>query len=319
LTTISATVIKASVGRHAPPLYSMILEYPLPIHAEYMTHRAFSKNSASLRAIPTKTVVKNIRKNPFTPIHWGKNQPGMRADEENSELVAVPRKDFIGRVFNLMKKLPPKEAYIEAMEAAIVYAESFAEANYHKQVVNRILSPYLHNRVMHSAVNIDNFYALRDHKDAEPHIHELAVRVKEAVATYGDPQFLDDGEWHLPWITTSEFYKHSIEDTKKVSVARCARVSYNLVTGEPSDFYKDLELYEKLIISKPVHASPTEHQAKPDFVKKFSKNTGRITWQNPDKHGNLTGWQQNRKFIVGETVPDQWLIDLQQKLTLEAA
>ncbi len=50
-----------------------------------MTHRQFSRNAASSRAIPVEKMIKMILDEPAEPIHWGKNQKGMQAKEELSE------------------------------------------------------------------------------------------------------------------------------------------------------------------------------------------------------------------------------------------
>ncbi|AUZ94810.1 hypothetical protein [Agrobacterium phage Atu_ph04] len=305
MTEISAKIICASMGEHAPPIYTAELVYPLPIHAEFMTHRAFSKNSASLRAIPTKSVIKQLQDNPFVPIHMGKNQSGMQADETNDQLVKVLRKDFLGRLFRLKEEVTVQEAWLRARDAAIEIAEAISDANYHKQVVNRILAPFLHNRVLSTGVSFDNFMGLRDHKDAEPHIRELAARLKEAIE-YAPVDYLHANQYHLPYITQHEKETLSIEHQIKISVARNARVSYNLTDGSKSTVQKDLELFERLAGSVPVHASPTEHIAMPDFIKSFNSKTGKITWMNPERHRNLTGWQQYRSFIPNDTFQDTW-------------
>ena len=46
-----------------------------------------------------------------------------------------------------------------------------------------------------------------------------------------------------------------------MSVARCARVSYMNHDGSKPDIQKDFDLHDKLVVMKPAHASPAEHQA----------------------------------------------------------
>ena len=43
---------------------------PRIILAEFNTHRLFSRNSASSRAIPFKKMVQSVLENPFIPIAW---------------------------------------------------------------------------------------------------------------------------------------------------------------------------------------------------------------------------------------------------------
>ena len=82
-----------------------------------------------------------------------------------------------------------------------------------------------------------------------------------------------------------------------MSVARCARVSYLTHDGQTPDYKKDLALYERLVGSSPLHASPAEHQATPDYV---VAGEHVYMWMNPHLHGNLNGYKQYRKMLAGE-------------------
>jgi len=82
---ITAKVIADSVFQ-GHRLTTLILEYPRFIHSEFMTHRVFSRNASSSRAIPVRTMLWQVIRNPAMPVHWGKNQPGMQAKEELSPL-----------------------------------------------------------------------------------------------------------------------------------------------------------------------------------------------------------------------------------------
>ncbi len=71
-----------------------------------------------------------------------------------------------------------------------------------------------------------------------------------------------------------------IEDLKKISAARCARVSYLTHDGN-RDIAKDVELCERLRADR--HLSPFEHVATPSGDDAF--------------HANFRGWVQMRKSI----------------------
>ncbi len=132
------------------------LEYPRFIHSEFMTHRMFSRNAASSRAIPVAKTIEMVRSDPAMPVHWGKNQPGMQANEElqGNELAMV------------------KGDWINSAEQASIVAERMSHYQAHKQIVNRILEPYVWMKVVVTATEWNNFWWLRDHKDAQPEIHE---------------------------------------------------------------------------------------------------------------------------------------------------
>jgi hypothetical protein len=307
--TITAKIIADSIGAKTTRLTTMQLRYPRFIHAELMTHRVFSRNASSSRAIPVSRLIEDVIQDTAMPIHWGKNQPGMQAREEHDAPVMV------GEFFphEALVKADAKGAWLHARDKAIKMAEAFHAAGYHKQVVNRLLEPFSHINVVVTATNFDNFYWLRRHPDAQPEIKVLADAMYEAQQA-SDPEFLDEGEWHLPYITEQDrdmsfpvllqdnnvdYDPVTVEDLISVSVARCARVSYLTHDGKAPNFEDDFALYCKLVGSSPLHTSPAEHQATPDNP--IYGPHGEEIWENPHLSGNLDqGWIQFRKTLDGE-------------------
>ena len=86
-----AKIILDSVGPNDARLTTFELTYPRMVHAELMTHRMFSRNSASSRAIPTEKLLARIEEDPVLPVWWGKNQSGMQAREELRRVLARVR------------------------------------------------------------------------------------------------------------------------------------------------------------------------------------------------------------------------------------
>lgn len=252
---------------HGVRLTTMQLRYPRFIHSEFMTHRVFSRNASSSRAIPVAKMIEQVRNDPAMPIHWGKNQPGMQANEElqGDELALV------------------QEGWRSAARAAANFASDMASNNAHKQIANRILEPFQFIHVIVTATEWENFFDLRAHADAQPEIHELAVQMANAMSR-SQPRLLDIDEWHLPYVTWTERTRHEVDVCLKLSAARCARVSYLTHDGATPLFEKDMELYERLVGSKPLHASPIEHQATPMLDETM--------WS-----GNFRGWLQNRQLV----------------------
>lgn len=296
--TIEAKVIADSINGDGKRITTLQLVYPRFIHAEFMTHRVFSRNASSSRAIPVEKMIKQVRDNPAMPIHWGKNQPGMQAHEEHEALVSGLR-DKYGNPFYAMTA---KEAWSEAAERAADIAQAMSDAGYHKQVVNRILEPFQWIHVIVTATEWENFFILRDHPDAQPEIRALAKVMKAAMES-STPKLLQVGEWHLPYITEDELNDADLggkyELLRKVSAARCARVSYLTHDGKKPELEKDLALYDRLITAKPMHASPIEHQATPN--KEIVRIAGGSSWlYDPWLHGNFKGWVQFRKLVEKE-------------------
>jgi hypothetical protein len=284
--TITAKIIADSVSEEGIRITSLQLRYPRFIHAELMTHRVFSRNASSSRAVPVERLIEDIIRDTAMPIHWGKNQKGMQADNE-----------LTGWRLWAIKKL-----WRVGMYAAVGVAKIANKIGGHKQIVNRFLEPFSHINVLVTATSFDNFYELRRHKDAQPEIHELADRMFEQMA-FSKPTLLKTGEWHLPYIMQGEIFtdEKDIEKWKKCSVARCARVSYMTHEGKQPLVENDLKLYTLLVGARPLHASPAEHQATPDGLI-HNDLTNNSEWEQPELHGNFIGWIQNRKILEKEHV-----------------
>ncbi|WP_210250736.1 FAD-dependent thymidylate synthase [Bradyrhizobium hipponense] len=273
----------------------MIIE----INDGVMYDRNLSRNASSSRAIPVSRLIEDILRDTAMPIHWGKNQRGMQADEEHRAPIFIEAIDE-QNLKPCFLELSPEEAWILARDKAIKIAQAFDESGYHKQVVNRLLEPFAHISVLVSATEWDNFFELRDHKDAQPEIQALAIALKNAFAE-SVPDQLRPGEWHLPFVTEYEREWLDLPTQIKISVARCARTSYLTHEGKQPLVHKDLQLYHDLVGARPLHASPAEHQATPDV--RVPGQVGpygewRVEhWQAPELHGNFRGFIQNRKII----------------------
>jgi len=313
---ISASIIAHSRSEEGIDLYTWMLRYPKFIHGEFMTHRKFSRNASSSRAIPTKKLLEEVRSDELraAPVFWGKNQAGMQAAAELSREYV---QDDLCVPYDQAKK-----DWAAAAHAAADHAQKLADLGAHKQIVNRILEPFLHINVVASATDINNFFGLRLDAAAQPEIRVLAEKMWEAKET-SVPRILKPGDWHVPFVDPDEAVDLFRIDPGewpaipiKVSVARCARVTHlSFVTGKKSTVEEDLQLYDKLLGSQPIHASPAEHQATPDsfglvsFDKESSDELNsrysismNVEWENLYDHGNFTGWRQFRKMIPGENI-----------------
>lgn len=267
MSQITAKVVAASANHYEKPIYTLELQYPRYIHSEFLTHRVFSRNSASSRAIPVAKMIEQVRRDPAMPIHWGKNQPGMQAQVQltgEEELRAIGRWKL-------------------AAEAAANHAEVMLEIGLHKQVANRVLEPFQLMKTIVTATEWSNFFELRAHPDAQPEIQALAVAMRDAISAC-TPVRLYEGQWHLPYVQELERERYRDDLLLMLSTARCARVSYLTHDGQTPDVDKDVDLYQKLVGSEPLHASPAEHQATPAKYADI-------------KSGNFVGWIQHRQRI----------------------
>ena len=329
---VEVILASASPVPGAPNIYTIRMRYPRIIHGEIMTHRVFSRNARSSRAVPVKTMLNEVRTIPFVPWHWGANQKGMQATEECNEivwnqLVQMPLAgsgyghplDWEGKI-NERTGVYREDAWLMARDRAVQSAEALMDAGYHKQNVNRLLEPFSWIDTLITATDWANFLHLRDHKDAEPHLQDLARLVKQAIDER-DAHQLDFYNWHLPYITAKdrkEAYNGPSQTNSwnwlcQISAARCARISYAPFDGDAS-YEREIERYNSLVTSERIHASPLEHQAKPDTQSSYDLSLideggseelvfSGLNWDHPELHGNFTGWIQNRKTVPGESMP----------------
>jgi len=256
-------------------LVTMVLVYPRFIHPQMLTHRVFSRNSASSRAVSIESSIQAVENNPVIPISWGQDQRGMVAKEDLSDIIAVQA----------------RERWLLAAKSAVEQAKSLQEIGLHKQICNRVLEPFLRITTIVTATNWDNFLELRVADDAQPEIQVLAKCIKQALKT-STPVCKKKGEYHLPFIKTRDyllvflsFFKGKIfTRLDKVSAARCARVSYLNHDGKRKSLEEDLAFSNRLLQSK--HMSPFEHQAWFTYpLRKYQSNLRNVT--------------QFRKFLDG--------------------
>jgi hypothetical protein len=155
----------------------------------------------------------------------------------------------------------------------------------HKQWSNRVLEPWQFIHVILSSTEWENFFGLRDHPDAQPELQMLAQMIKGSLAE-SEPKLVKAGRWHLPYVSDGE--RVGLGDkAQKMSSSRCCRVSYLRHDGQRPSIEDDLELFEKLTKSRPIHASPFEHVARP-YVEGID---------NPADQRNFNGWVQYRAII----------------------
>lgn len=294
---IEAKIVADSVGPNGVRLTTFVLTYPRFIHAEFMTHRVFSRNASSSRAIPVKKSIQMVIDNPVIPLAFTKNKAGMQGGEAltgDQEAAAVA-------------------AWLEGRDRAVETAQKLADLEVHKQYANRILEPYSHITVVVTGTDWNNFFALRCHEAAQPEIHALADLM------YGQyflnkPEELKAGMWHLPFIdpvtiqeTKDKFGISCLQDSQealglviKRSVSRCARVSYLNHDGTSSTVEQDLQLYDRLVGAAPIHASPAEHQAR---ARSLFENLFEGRGPTDEQYsGNLRGWIQYRKTLTNENI-----------------
>jgi hypothetical protein len=249
MTSISVENIEVSKAESGKVLVTQLWTYPRFIHGEVMTHRVFSRNAASSRAIPTPKMLAQVWNDPALPVYWGANQPGMQAKAE-----------LTGWRLWAAKKL-----WVLTGKTVCGFVWAMNKIGLHKQIANRPLETWQWMKTIVSSTEWENFDNLRNHPDAQPEFQVLA-RSAIVARQSTSPTELDWGNkttagWHLPFVTESERATQPLDTCIAISAARCARVSYLTHDNKRPDIAKDLELFKRLVGSVPLHASPIEHQA----------------------------------------------------------
>lgn len=273
-------VIADSISPQAVRLTTLAVTLPRIVLAELNTHRAFSRNSASSRAIPIQRMIDKVMQDPFIPFYWGANQKGMQA---TIEIDAASRQQA-------------ERTWLLARDVVVEQVLKLSALGVHKQLANRLLEPWLYTTVLVSATDWGNFYGLRCHPDAQPELRRAAEMMRDAMAA-STPRRIVYGEWHVPYARdedatvaataldnvwsddiTPQTYARLL-----LSAARCARVSYD-TSASVREQAEDIALAKRLASSG--HWSPFEHIAAP---------THRLGYS-----ANFWGWCQLRRLHRGE-------------------
>lgn len=244
--------------------------FPRFILAEVNTHRTFSRNSASSRAIPIHKQIAKIREEPFVPLGFGSAQPGMQSGEN----------------LKGWKAKFARQIWLKSRYPAIWAATCLDKLNVHKQFANRLLEPWMWHTAIITSTEWDNFWALRTNEGAQPEFRHIASMMLKAYKS-GKPTILNYDEDHLPLITDEdrELHNHNRNKLRQIAVGRLARrSSYNRSDPEPDG--KSIE--RAMMLSTNGHWSPFEHVAWPI----------RFDWTLHPSHfysGNFKGFHQYRK------------------------
>ena len=319
---ISAEIIADSIDKYGNRITTFILTYPRFIHAEIMTHRMFSRNSASSRAIPFEKMLDMVENDPVIPIAWQKDHTGMQGSNYFTDT---------------LDKNSAEKHWLRSLDYALITAKDLNRTvGVTKQLCNRLLEPFMWHTVIITATEYENFFDLRcpkyrmvndsgvieRYRSKEEYLDDLSTMDFNIVKDYtieqwmsindsmaeihmqtlaeemwnayrkGTPAMTSPGQWHIPFGDKfdpaklpywEEIVPNADDISKsliKISVARCARLSYMTFEGE-IDYAKDIELHDMLLRNK--HSSPFEHCAKNYPLNKM--------------YANFKGWISYRKLL----------------------
>ena len=271
-------ILADSLSPQGHRLITFKLTYPRIIHAELMTHRLFSRNAASSRAIPVRKMIESIKNNMFTPLAIQKSHKGMQGSD----------------YFEGVELEQAKQLWIESAELAIQQAEKMGKFGISKQIVNRVVEPYQYYQVLVTATEWENFFELRCPKyhydledkyfkskkdwleyykktcigdvnsdftlkeedwfdinksQAEIHIQKIAEMMWDCY-NESKPKTLQAGQWHIPYGDNIDharlpYWEEFVPNANnidlsliKIATARAARISYTTLGDNPKIDYE---------------------------------------------------------------------------------
>jgi thymidylate synthase ThyX len=252
-----AEVLADSVAPGCPRLTSLKVRFPHIILPQVLTHRVFSRNTSSSRAIPVARLIADVERDPFIPREWRYEadrgmQPGELMSKHDSRLALFCWKN--------------------AMERAMIEAGALAVIGASKEHSNRALEPYAHVSMIITATEWENFLKLRLDSHSQIEIRDLAEAIRDAMES-STPRELGIGEWHMPY---------GDSNNRMQSAACCARISYDSHDGGKATPEANQRL--AWMLADEGHWSPFEHQARVGMNSAWRGNfTG--------------GWEQSRKMM----------------------
>lgn len=270
----SARIVLGSTTEWGSKIRTFELTFPRFILAELNTHRVFSRNSASSRAIPVKRMIESLTGDiDKLFVRFGTNQSGMQANERQ---VSEGGMKILQKNYENLKRV--------AVDSVL---DSIEETNVAKEVANRFIEPFMHTTAVVTTTELNNFFFQRCDPNAQPEFQSLAYKMLEAELNYDYGQHvLSHSQWHLPFVTDEEKDNYTLDNQKIISVARCAAASY--VKQNEIKSFDDLNVtYHRMLNGG--HWSPFEHPATP-MIKSAKDNFS----------GNFRGWYQLRKDFMKE-------------------
>ena len=237
-------------------LTTLHLIYPQSIHPEFLTHRVFSRNSSSGRAISYSRFEKQQR----PTIIWTKERKGMQGERLNP----IDIDDYV-----IIKQA---DVTVDNMHNMVLhYCNQLKELGIHHQDINDFLKPFRFIHTIVTATDWDNFFNQRlDYDNVKPAMFELALEIKSAMNSSSPI----DRYYHTPFVDVNDFEKE--DDAFLVSAANCARISYQAQGTVESNIALGRKLIEKQ------HPSPFEHAA--------------VASEHLQYYNNLNSWRSYRNM-----------------------
>jgi hypothetical protein len=134
-------------GKTYVRLMTMLLRFPRIVLAEFNTHRLFSRNSASSRAIPIKKMLQSVINDPFIPDRFPEEHTGMQSEK----WITQDMEEYPGKV----------AAWLRSRDTVVSEVQKLHyEDHFSKQLANRLLEPFFWHTVVVTSSEWENYFAL---------------------------------------------------------------------------------------------------------------------------------------------------------------
>lgn len=295
-------------------LATFLINLTRSVQSEKLRHRMLSFSAASSRAIPTRVMIRRLLSDTYVP-QWAKNSKGMAGKFADSEDVEFYNSEWhrakyeaLAQVLRMMTRKPFIANDVMQLDSEEISSMLEQHKNVpHKGDINRLLEPFMFMELIVSGTEWANVFFQRVHTAAHPALQEVVYRMAKLYLTQ-QPQKLEWGEQHLPFITAADFTEVKSYATKttdsipailrRISTSRCGRVSFGktdeVKTVEDELNWYHRHIYENAAKGEPPHVSPAEHPA--------------IAQRG--KHANYTGFKSFRSTIPNENHTVYTLEDL---------
>lgn len=194
---IEAKIVAHSKNRFDTELITFEVNAPRIILAEINTHRMFSRNTSSSRAIPLKRVIQSIKETPFIPIAFQKHHTGMQGvdyldpekkykfediyktlnntlsdtfknendewDEDYEYISDILHNHVLPLLESSEDGLTLSEWWLKTRDLVIAAALMMYAMGTTKQLCNRLLEPWMYVKMLITTGTdgLENFFSLR--------------------------------------------------------------------------------------------------------------------------------------------------------------
>ncbi len=248
-------------------LTSMEVSIPRTLLPYLLNEASVSRSFTDVLDQPVADNMRSLADEPAVPIYW----PAHTILAQPAHPLRTP------------KAHTARQTWLRARDEAVACAETLTEVGVHHTITNRLLEPFLVQRVLLSSTEWRGLLKLR-HKQlgTDPLVQAELTEVIDLMRRLLDknvPEPLALGQWHLPYLRGFELKTLPAKQAIEVSVARC-----HTGLNPEQDLFNieaDLDVFRALRYASQPVLTPMGHVCTPAA-------------QSEHPLGVLRGWHQYR-------------------------